>query len=92
MKFCQKLYHNKFLKLMNSENYWLDQDGALTRLTNLHIQESINQTEHDLCLNWIKYGYVILEQHFSEDILDTAWAEYDQKLATDEITAPERKK
>ena len=91
MKFCQKLYHNKFLKLMNSENYWLDQDGALTRLTNLHIQESINQTEHDLCLNWIKYGYVILEQHFSEDILDTAWAEYDQKLATDEITAPEEK-
>ena len=60
-------------------------------MTNLHIQESINQAEHDLCLNWIKYGYVILEQHFSEDILDTAWAEYDQKLATDEITAPEEK-
>lgn len=64
---------------------WLDREDAPEIVASLREKGEINDTEQELCLKWIKDGYIILENFFAEELLDEVWSAYEKALADKSI-------
>lgn len=60
---------------------WLDRPDAAKRVARRVASGEITRQQGNLCLNWIRDGYLILEGFFSANQLDLAWAAYDVAIA-----------
>jgi hypothetical protein len=71
---------------------WLDRPDAARRIEQRLKAGEITAAQAELCRNWSQYGYLILDEFFSANQLDLAWAAYDLALADGRIEAPPEKR
>lgn len=65
---------------------WLDRENASELVGELLQQGRLSPADAELCRQWIKDGYVIIKNLFSEERLDSTWAAYEKAIANGTIT------
>lgn len=67
---------------------WLDRADALRQIETRLRRMEITEEEADLCRKWHSDGYVILNQFFSDEALDTVWTAYERAIANGQVIPP----
>jgi hypothetical protein len=76
------------IQVFRSENFppseqvpWLDRPDWRERVEQSRLQGDISAKQAELCVHWAEHGYVVLPKMFPDEILDTAWRQYENLIA-----------
>jgi len=67
---------------------WLDRPDAEARIAERLESGAITAEEAGYCRKWVRDGYLILEEFYSQELMDRTWGEYEAAIAAGHAKPP----